>query len=469
MKHDLQELAELKKNKVVYENYTIDFQIDNEAKEFIVNKLNESAESTPISIMPRIAAIHAGMTENHNFYSSAELMGENDPETERYTGIHSWTRPYEKPILKNHDTDSEPLGRVKGACFVTHGATPSSQDHEVIVAEIVDQDAIVKFLDGRYQTVSIGSRVEKMICSICGTDIVSEEFCGHWKGKTYDGALCYYIPKGITHIECSVVNVPADRKARVISINAESYAKVGESMVNLSKSPTSKEFVLQESEARTIGLITENLQGGKQPMDNQDLKDSLEESEAIVKGQQQATPPEENVDVAVLQAQNEGLKGQVAALTTEKATLEADKAALTEQVAALTAQVNTLTSEKNVLVQEKASLEQEKIRLLETNTKLASQAHVALAGQVADLKIAMGLIQPSEREAALAVLLNRSDESLNDTLCDLKAMPKVATIPEKVLNPGSDVKTTATPKRTKEEIIKQGQQILMNQFKRMGH
>ena len=53
---------------------------------------------------------------------------------ERVHSTHSWTLPYNKPFIKNHDIRSEPLGRIREAEF--KNKTPLSGLPGVIVIHI---------------------------------------------------------------------------------------------------------------------------------------------------------------------------------------------------------------------------------------------------------------------------------------------------------------------------------------------
>ena len=86
---------------------------------------------------------------------------------------------------------------------------------------VTDQDAIPKFLDGRYATVSIGGTMGTVTCNICGKTILKDgkfKFCGHWRGETYKDQLCYWGAKDITYHEVSTVNNPADDFAQIMKV-----------------------------------------------------------------------------------------------------------------------------------------------------------------------------------------------------------------------------------------------------------
>jgi hypothetical protein len=75
---------------------------------------------------------------------------------------------------------------------------------------ILDLDSGIK------KEVSIGISVEKIICSICNSDIKSEN-CHHIRGKKYGQRLCYYsLENPQDAYEWSFVAVPAQKSAGVI-------------------------------------------------------------------------------------------------------------------------------------------------------------------------------------------------------------------------------------------------------------
>lgn len=75
------------------------------------------------------------------------------------------------------------------------------------------ETVIASIEGGILREVSIGVRVEKVFCSICGTNR-REKFCGHSPGKDYDGQKCHFDLDGITDAyEVSFVAVPANPTA----------------------------------------------------------------------------------------------------------------------------------------------------------------------------------------------------------------------------------------------------------------
>ena len=163
-----------------------------------------------VAIDVDMEATHSG--KNHNYCIYYEDSMEKDAE--------SFMNPFHKPVLKNHDDYSEPLGRV-----IQSYAGPSKLTDERsaihLKARITDQDAIPKFLDKRYGTVSIGGSMGTVTCNICGKTILKDgkfHFCGHWRGETYKDQVCYWGARDIEYHEVSTVNNPADDFAQIMKV-----------------------------------------------------------------------------------------------------------------------------------------------------------------------------------------------------------------------------------------------------------
>lgn len=157
-----------------------------------------------------VAAIHEGLTSNYNNYSAIELE----------KALQSWVEPYPKPIILNHDLNTEPIGRVIAAKMDTE--TDGSSFVRLQVA-ITDPVAAQKVLDKRYLTGSVGGRAGKAVCSITGEDLATEDDSGrprlpkYKRGKVYKGKLAYIDMQNISFKEYSFVNQPADQKSGVRS------------------------------------------------------------------------------------------------------------------------------------------------------------------------------------------------------------------------------------------------------------
>lgn len=152
----------------------------------------------------------------------------------------SWVKPYNKPILKNHDLyNCEPVGRIQNA-FMIDNAT--KQVVAKSIQEELPQD-VINFFDskgvfsegtgalicrftaddhlaariksGLDVTVSQSSFMEKATCSICGKDYFGDE-CTHFAGELYEDKengiqnVCYIKAEDFDPIELSFVNLPAN-------------------------------------------------------------------------------------------------------------------------------------------------------------------------------------------------------------------------------------------------------------------
>ena len=177
------------------------------------NQILKDSASGKINIIAldvQTEATHSG--KNHNYCIYYEDSMERDAE--------SFINPFKKPMLKNHNSYSEPLGRTKSSWF---GPSKLTDERSAIhlVTRVTDKDAIEKFLDGRYSTVSIGGSMGTVTCNICGKTILKDgqfKFCGHWRGETYKDQVCYWGAKDIEYHEVSTVNNPADDFAQVVKV-----------------------------------------------------------------------------------------------------------------------------------------------------------------------------------------------------------------------------------------------------------
>jgi len=166
--------------------------------------------SSKNGLIIEVAAIHEGLTSNYNHYSSEELE----------KALQSWVEPYPKPIILNHDLNTEPIGRVMAARMDKEEDGSSFVRLQIAITDPV---AAQKVLDKRYLTGSVGGRAGKAVCSISGDDLASEDASGrpripkYKRGKVYKGKLAYINMEDISFKEYSFVNQPADQKSGVRS------------------------------------------------------------------------------------------------------------------------------------------------------------------------------------------------------------------------------------------------------------
>ena len=222
--------------------------LDKDNKILMIDNLLQSIEEDKKGLIITYDLSHSGRRINNRIYSTKGQQ----------KGIDSLTDPYPKPILKNHNQAGEPIGRFIGgewqslndiasdflnsdkAMLDVHGAFSDDDPEKIyktlkslnlidnkqwpglgrmrVQANITDEEAIKKFLDGRYMTFSAGSTTDRHVCSICNQDWVSEGMCEHRHGKMYDGEICVFITGDFIVLEGSVVNTPADDLSQIVSI-----------------------------------------------------------------------------------------------------------------------------------------------------------------------------------------------------------------------------------------------------------
>lgn len=161
-------------------------------------------------------------------------------------GVDTFTNPYKKPILHQHDDQKDPLGRVASASYISTNPVvlpPSliqrldrltdygSKDGLKLikklkpflydknweglgyiesVGNVTEEDAIKKVIDGRYHTISVGYGTDNLWCSECGTDWLAEGKCEHEKGQDYGNGPMFLMFGDLGYDEWSYVNTPAD-------------------------------------------------------------------------------------------------------------------------------------------------------------------------------------------------------------------------------------------------------------------
>ena len=151
-----------------------------------------------------------GLTANYNNYSADALE----------KSLQSWVEPYPKPIILNHDLNSEPIGRVIAAKMDKEA---DGSPYIRLQIAVTDPQAAQKISDQRYLTGSVGGRAGRAICSISGEDLAAETADGRPKpvkykrGQVYKGKLAFADMQDISFKEYSFVNQPADQRSSVRS------------------------------------------------------------------------------------------------------------------------------------------------------------------------------------------------------------------------------------------------------------
>lgn len=167
-----------------------------------VKELKDSLEKGKALIV-KVKATHGGYINGNRYYYTSDSM-ENATKT--------WIKPFNKPVLVHHTDDSDPIGRVIDAEYIPikTNRKNKARGYILLTLRISNQDAIEKIIDGRYMTVSVGSKPENAICSICDRNIAVDGLCDHRRGSTYDDRLCYWSIDINKYTEVSFVNKPAD-------------------------------------------------------------------------------------------------------------------------------------------------------------------------------------------------------------------------------------------------------------------
>lgn len=415
-------------------------------------------------LLPRIEAVHEGRTRNGNRYPADKLMGSR----ELMSGVYSWLHPYAKPVIYNHDTNTEATGRIQTATFSEY--TSAGRPGIIVVPKITEEKAVQSLLDGRLLTVSIGATTDAAICSICGTDIINDGFCGHYRGESYDDQTAEWIVGNVWFDELSWVNVPADQDAMVIDkgstiMTAESFASNGREILNLGKKTT--EWLVKPEVAIQEGLQDKSTtEKGDNTLTEEQIKQLQEELANLKK------------ELETVKEEKETAVSEKEALVTEKEELEtklADATAKAEEATATVeekeGELNSVKEEHDALKAEKETLETELAEekqahatTVEENSNLSAAMHKMMVERVVDLRMSLG--KETNREEAVSTYATRTTESINDSLQDL--LKEAATNPvqrmatPEIQNPGSNVDANLAEQKTKTTLSPE--QVLRNLF-----
>ena len=224
-------------NKKIYEKIYKNTKI--ELEKFLDTSVLESKD---ILILVETATEFDKINANYRIYDK-ELATSNviDPILGPI-GIKSWTTPFNKPLIYNHDTyNAIPIGRVLYAMI--------DGNINYVGSYVSDQDAIEKIMDKRLYTKSVGFYAYKSKCSICGSDIEysffesavcsgnnqtnkdDKEVVKHVIGKEYNNEIAA-IKCGQIFTEISYVNTPATHTSKT-----EFYKKYSKDSVGNGNSP----------------------------------------------------------------------------------------------------------------------------------------------------------------------------------------------------------------------------------------
>jgi hypothetical protein len=430
-------------------------------------------ESNNHGLIVELAAIHEGITANFNRYSVAELE----------KSLESWVSPYPKPIIMNHDPESEPVGRVMQAKMDKEAdGTPFVR----LQAAITDPEAMKKVADARYLTGSVGGKAKEATCSICNANWANASMfnlpCKHVRGKSYKGQIAHIEMKDIGFREYSFVNMPADQHSSVRSVGAgaqpseekpeedDGWVKARIFDLNMDK-PEIVEFcesedhdILEGMKQKDAGPLYHNLRGAflsalaisesereESQMDDEILEEGEEDilsvteelsndlatdpvEEEVVEEEEEVTEEEpvaetdDDTKDEVVSEEGERPEGQEkpAKDVDPETSKGAPKSRESDEEETVVEEDNNEVAELNERIKTLESLvaefETSKQSLLEVNAKLKLALKKSLAERVVDSKISLGLEEKSERAALVEEHLSRTARSLADSLRDLVSM-----------------------------------------------
>ncbi len=376
----------------------------------------------------------SGLTANYNNYSSIELE----------KSLQSWVEPYPKPIILNHDLNSEPIGRVIAAKM------DKEQDGAPYVRlqiAITDPLAAQKISDKRYLTGSVGGRAGKAVCSISGEDLAAESSDGRPKmpkykrGQVYKGKLAFVDMQEISFKEYSFVNQPADQRSSVrASKSIDGSTVVSDSDNWVAKSSA---FILH--------------------MDKEDIT-TVEENQSILKGmkKKESRPLYLHLKGAFLTAvafeESETAKADNISLLSEENIIHEENVKMDETVKGddVLAAVENLSQDLTVLATT-ATEDKSDLQADANAEDLLAKDETPAVEEISNPDLMSALV------AALEIVKAAKDQSTMDILSskieDLKKSTEKALDAEEISAPSedsakkSDEETEKTEEQSKEELV----------------
>lgn len=397
--------------------------------------VTDASKSTtlPSKIKVVLEATHTGINRNKVEYTSFGL--ENS--------VDSWTRDYHKPVLLNHDSHSDPLGRVVNAEY-KQSVIDASKYCIQLTLEITNQAAIERFLDGRYRTFSIGGYTDSAKCSICGKDQMKDGWCGHSRGRKYDNKDCYWTLGQMDYDEISVVNCPADPKAQALSIDFVNVDGKGSDGV------ATEPVVTDENEPTNGAHLTDGVGlpqlDGILGLDNGD--DGSAQEPPVTDDTEPTTPVEPPVEPTVT---DENVT-DAQKLQDELDHLIADSILKDEMLLSKDSEINTLKETVTSKESECASLKEQLDAANEDvaghvkqNVSLARLAHKIMCQRAVDVQVALGVVKEEDRMSLMADYATYTTTKLEDLVNGILSAPKT-TDKVKVQHPGASQVEDATVK-----------------------
>jgi len=344
----------------------------------------------------KIAATHINfINKNFLYYTDNAVVKKG--------GYKSWTEPFRKPQLVSHDTKASPIGRIIDQAIEKDPLNPDSYGYVLITVRITDEDAIQKILDGRYNTCSVGTTSNKVMCSECGRILNREGLCKHKKGSlNEDGEPIYWKVDQLEYTEDSFVNEPADAYSRIISI------KINNNWISYSdyiKSIDDGDFQLEDSMSTEVTNTT---------VENNDAQPVVKEVKDMVESE---------------------LRDHIVTLLK---TIEDGKIAtakiVDEHAVAITGLQNDIKQKDELLIQKDNDIN----KYLAEVTKLEKNYKDSIIFNIMDLQKA----DTTNKDELVQRYTKRETVSLVDTLNDLRTNFNGISSTDRVADPGSTTQTT---------------------------
>lgn len=402
----------------------------------LLDAIKQDDSNRPRAIDVTFEATHSGTNKNHFTYPSDALE----------EGASSWKSPFPKPLIKNHDLEVEPIGRVHdfsfGASEIVDGVDTIS-----VTFRVTDQDAIDKFLDRRYHTMSIGANAGHIRCNVCGKDIVKDgefKFCGHMKGNKYNNQLATWTARDFEFKEGSIVNNPADVWAqvkRIAIVNSETKEKGVSDMAKPQHNVT--------DHADDANLLDGILDSESIQDENQEAQPEVQlEAEPIIVEDAELTS-----EATSLEDELTATKEQLETLRADYDVIEQDRKALSDRVEELEAQIadsHQALTDKEVVI---SDIKKQNVRLALLNKKL-------MVDRIMDYEMVTNKIEEAQLEDRRTELSAMKATELT-ALMDFdwsketkeQAEPTIRQRATKVANPGLADNTASNVIEDKEESV----------------
>lgn len=440
------------------DTFPIKFNINEEKRKTILLD-SDNGVRKGYSLVCEVDATHAGTLINGRIYPPKSMK----------KGLKSWTQPYKKPVLTNHNADQDPIGRVIKAEYLKTPRGLDNSDYEPIlnqsdgygfqhlIVKITDQNAIQKILDGRYETVSVRMSTNHAFCSICGTDWSHDGPCDHIPGQKYDKKLAYITTGDLLYKELSFVNMPADEFAGVkgallkeedselkpIDMSLYASSAKDEMFSNLcSNDDTNLYSMLDdgiEEEDNVVLCLLDKVSKVLKSQKEEEVKleeltkDQLKDlsvvkeliNEEITKRLKADEEKNKEACKTLVDKTKEDFKKEVDTLKKSLETCATEKDSLKTSNIGLKKEKEDTLEEVKSLKDQAGKKEEDSKKLLDENIRINSDLHKMIAERMYDLKKALrkpdlaDVKTPDDRKKKVDEFSQRSIDSLKDQISDL--------------------------------------------------